>query len=119
MQVECAAHDQAELFDINRLLIEIIRAALDGVERALAGAMTRGYDDFRIGLDRHNRIEHAEALGRAVRVRRQAEIERDDCRFFRPQGGDGGIVIAGNHDGEILIGPFQLRLQAFVILDDK
>src|SRR5690606_13754212 len=43
----------------------------------------------------------------------------DHGRLFGAQGGDGASPIAGDDDFEIVVGPLELRLEAFVILDDQ
>ena len=57
VQLEGAADDQAELVDIDRLLVEIIGARRDRAQRAFARAMARGDDDLGVGLQREDRLE--------------------------------------------------------------
>src|SRR5690606_24968186 len=110
---------ESELLDVDRLLVEVVGAALDRGQRALASPVARGDDDLRGGLERNDLVEHCKALARAVRVRRQAEIERDDRRLLGAKGRDRARPIAGDDHVEIVVGPLELGLQALVVLDDE
>src|SRR3546814_10316812 len=77
VELEGAAYDEAELIDVDRLLVEVIGTGRDGPERALAGAVTRGDDNLGIGLQRENGLERRETLAHAVGIGREAEIGRD------------------------------------------
>ena len=83
VELEGAAHDQAELIDIDRLLVEIIGARRDRPERAFARAVAGGDDHLGLGLERQDRLQRGEAFGDAVRIGRQAEIERHHRRLRR------------------------------------
>ena len=50
VQRERAPHDQAERVDVDRLLVEIVCAALDRGERAFARAVAAGDDHLGIGF---------------------------------------------------------------------
>ena len=50
---------------------------------------------------------------------RQAEVERDHGGLVQAQHLHGLAPVAGDHDLIILISPFQLALETFVILDDE
>ena len=119
VQRESAPHDQPERVDIERLLVEVVGAALDRLQRALACAVAAGDDHLGVGLQFHDRVEDGEAFGGAVGVGRQAEIERDHRRRLGAQGGNRAVAVARDHDGEVVIGPLELRLQPGIVLDDE
>ncbi len=119
VQLEGAADDQAELVDVDRLLVEIVGAGRDRPKRALAGAVARGDDDLGLGLQRQDRLQRGEALGDSVGVGRQAEVERDDRRLLRAKQVDRRVAIGGDQHLIIVIGPAQLALQPLVVLDDQ
>src|SRR6185437_15266449 len=50
---------------------------------------------------------------------REAEVERDHRRLVRPERVDRARPVARAHDLITVIGPFELPLQAFVVLDDQ
>ena len=54
-----------------------------------------------------------------VRVGRQAEVERHHGRFVRAQRLDRAGAVAGADDLIAFVGPFELALQALVVLDDE
>ena len=119
VQLEGAADDQAELIDVDRLLVEIIGARRDRPQRAFARAVARGDDHLGVGLQRQDRLERGEALADAVGIGRQAEIERDHRRLGRAQQIDRRVAVRGDQHLVIVIGPAQLALQPFVVLDDQ
>ena len=119
VQLEGAADDQAELIDIDRLLVEIVGAGRDRPERAFAGAVARGDDHLGLGLQRQDRLERGEAFGDAVRIGRQAEIERHHRRLGRADEIDRRVPVRGDQHLIIVIGPAKLALQPFVVLDDQ
>ena len=77
--------DQAELVDVDRLAVEIIGAERDRLERAFARAVARGDDDLGVGLEREDLGQRGEALGGAVGIGRQAEVERDHRGLVQAQ----------------------------------
>ena len=119
VELEGAADDQAELVDVDRLLVEIIGARRDRPERAFARAMARGDDHLGLGLERQDRLERREALGDAVGIGRQAEIERDHGGLGRAHQIERRIAVRGDQHLIIVIGPAQLALQPLVVLDDQ
>ena len=119
VELEGALHDQAELIDVDRLLVEIIGAGGDRPERAFPRAMAGGDDHLGLGLERQDRLQRGEALGDAIGVRRQAEIERHHRRFRRADKVDRGIAVRGDQHLIIVIGPAELALQPFIVLDDQ
>ena len=119
VQLEGAADDQAELIDVDRLLIEIISARGDRLERAFARAVAGGDDDLGLGLEREDLFQSGETFGDAVGIGRQAEVERHHRRFGRADHIHGRGTVRGDQHLIIVIGPFELTLQPFVILDDQ
>ena len=119
VQMEGAGDDQPELVDVDRLAIEIIGAAGDRLERAFAGAVARGDDDLGVGLEANHLDQRREAFFGAVGIGRQAEVERYHRRLVQPQRLDRRRAVAGDDDAIAVIGPFELALQALVVLDDQ
>src|SRR3546814_2299008 len=71
MDMEGAADDQPQFVDVDRLLIEIIGAAGNGVERAFPGPMAGCDDDLRIRLDAQDFLrseEHTSELQSLMRI---------------------------------------------------
>ena len=85
VKLEGAGDDQAELVDVDRLLVEIIGAEADRPQRAFVRAVAGGDDDLGVGLEAQDFLERGEPLGGAVGIGRQAEVERDDVGFVRAQ----------------------------------
>ena len=119
VQLQSAPHDQPQGLDIERFLVEVVSALGDRLQCRAPRTVTRCDDDLGIGLERHDRIEHGKAFARAVGIGWQAKIERDHRRFFAAQGRDRAGLVADDDHLEIGPGPFQLRLQAGIVLDDQ
>ncbi len=119
MEVERPRDDQPKVVDIDRLAIEIISAKRDRPKRAFACAMARCDDHFGVGLQRENLGECGEAFAGAVGVRRQAEVKRHHRRLVQAEQVDRLRPACGGDDAIAFIGPFQLALEALVILDDQ
>jgi len=119
IRMEGPADDQPKFVDVDRLAIEIIGTERDRFKRALPSAMARGDDHLRVRLQRQYFGQGRKSLGGPVRVGRQAEIQRHNCRFVLPDEFDrGGAVARANH-AITFISPFQLPLQPFIIFDDQ
>ena len=71
------------------------------------------------GFSAQDLVERREALVGAVGIGRQAEVERDHRRLVRAQRLDRARAVAGADHLIALIGPFELALQAVVVLDDQ
>src|SRR3546814_16347942 len=82
VELEGAAYDEAELIDVDRLLVEVIGTGRDGPERALAGAVTRGDDHLGIAPQRENGLARRDPLAPAGGLGREAEVERDAWRLL-------------------------------------
>ena len=119
VQLEGAADDQPQLIDVHRLLVEIIGAGCDCPERAFPGAMARGDDHLGLRLQREDRLQRRKALGDAIRIGRQAKIQRDDRRLGRAEQVDRRVAVRGDQHLIIVIGPAELTLQPLVVLDDQ
>src|SRR3546814_7263542 len=65
MNMEGARNDQAELIDVERLLVKVIGAAGNGTERAFPRAMPRRDDHLGIGLRSE---EHTSELQSLMRI---------------------------------------------------
>ena len=119
VHVKGTTDNQTQFIDIHRFLVKIPGATGNRPQRTGFFAMAGSHDDLGIGLQAQYRIHGREALGGAVRVRRQSEIERHDVGFFRAQHFDRRFPVAGNDDLKIIIGPFQLLLQTRIIFNDQ
>ena len=113
------ADDQAELINVDRLLIEIVGTGSDRPQGAFARAMSGGDDHLCLGLQRQDVLERGKAFAHAVRVGGKAEVERDHGGFRRANQAEGRIAVGSDQHLVIVIGPSQLTLQALVILDDQ
>ena len=97
VQVERAPHDQAELLDIDRLLVEVVGARAAIAWSALSRAPWPVATITLVsGLSAHDLVEHGEAFARAVGIGRQAEVERHDGGLFGTQRGDCAGAISGD-----------------------
>jgi hypothetical protein len=119
LKLQGAPDYQAERFDIDRLLIEVIGPLGDRLERAFARAVARGNDHLGVGLELHDRVEHGKAFAGSVRIGRKTKIERHDRRFLRTQRGNRAGAVADDGHLEVGPGPFELGLQPGIVLDDQ
>src|SRR3546814_7908882 len=85
MNMEGARNDQAELIDVERLLVKVIGAAGNGTERAFPRAMPRRDDHLGIGLQCQYFLKRREPFGGAIRIGRKAKVERDHIRLLGAQ----------------------------------
>lgn len=81
--------------------------------------MPAGDDHLGLRAHRHDRIKHGKALAGAIRVGRQAEVERHHLGLKRAHRGQRRGAVTHHRDLEILIGPFELGLQPGIVLDDQ
>ena len=119
VQMKGARDDQAEVVDVDRLLVEIVGAHADRLEGAFACAVAAGDDHLGVGLEAQDLRQHGETLVGAVGVGRKAEIESHHGRLVCAKRLDRLGAIARADHGIALVGPFELALQALVILDDQ
>ena len=59
---ECSGNDQAQNIDVNRLVIEIVRAQTHGAHGVDSISMFRDDDDFGMRRERDDFLESAESL---------------------------------------------------------
>ena len=76
-------------------------------------------DDLAVGLERQDFGQGGETLGGAVGIGRKPEVEGDDRRFVQPHRFERAGAVADDDDRIIVIGPLELALQPFVVLDDQ
>jgi hypothetical protein len=119
VELESPADDQAELIDVDGLLVEIVGARGDRPQGALACSVTGGDDHLGFGLERQDMFKRGKALAHAIRIRGETKIERDHGGLGRANQVEGRIAVGGDQHLIIVIGPTQLTLQALVILDDQ
>jgi hypothetical protein len=119
VELEGAPNDEAELIDVDRLLVEIVGARRDRPQRAFARAVAGRDDDLRVRLERQDRLQRREALAHPVRIGRQAEVERHHRRLLGAQDVEGAFPVRRDEHFVIVIGPAQLALQTLVVLDDE
>ena len=114
-----AADDQAELVDIQGLLVKIPGTAGNCPQGADLLAMAGSHDHLGVRLQAQDRIHGGKAFGGAIGIRWQPQVQRHYIRLFRPQQFDGGLAVTGDQDFKIVIGPFQLLLQARIVFHDQ
>ncbi len=81
--------------------------------------MAAGNDHLGVGLQLHDRIEDGKAFGGAVRIGREAKVQRHHAGHLVAQRRNGAVTVTGDHHFEIVIGPLELSLQARIILDHQ
>ena len=118
-EVVCASDDEAELVDVDRLLVEVVGAHCDRAGRAFARAVAGRDDDLGVGLQPEDFGEGREAFVGPVRIRRKAEVERDHRGLARPKRIDRLCTISGAHHLIAFVGPFELTLQALIVFHDE
>ncbi len=111
--------DEVEQLGLERLRVEIVGAEADRLDRVRAVVLAGDHDDLRVRRDRQHLGEQREALGRAVRVRRQPEVHRDDRRLVATQLRHRGRAVLGDDDLVAVEAPAHLLLDAGVVLDDE
>src|SRR5689334_12025726 len=119
IEMERPRDDQAEVVDVDRLLVEVIGTHSDRLERAFAGAMAAGDDDLRVGFQPQDFLKHRETFVGAVGIRRKSEVERNHRRLVRPQRFYGGLPVTGANHLIAFVGPLELALQSLVVFDDQ
>src|SRR5690242_5770391 len=72
-----------------------------------------------VGFEAQDLGQRGKTFVGAVRVGRKAEVERHDGGLVRTQRLDPGGAVAGANDLVAVVRPFELALQAFVVLDDE
>jgi hypothetical protein len=118
VEVQRAAHDQAQRIDIDRLLIEIIGALGDRGQRAFARAWPLATITLVSGLSAM--ISSSTAKPSLVPSGSGGSPDRaSPPPALRPQQRQGAGAIAGDKHVEILVGPFELGLKAGIVLDDQ
>src|SRR5690349_995974 len=81
--------------------------------------MAAGDNDLGVRLQPQNFLQSREAFLDAVRIGREAEVERDHRRFVQAQRYDRFRTVVRRDHTIAVIGPFQLTLEAFVVLDHE
>ena len=118
-EAQGAIYYQAQFVDIDRFLVEIICSQFNSLESTFTGPVPRSDNDLGVGLHLHDCIKDREAFGRSIGIRWQSKIECHDGGLLAAERSKGLIAVARDDHLIIIIGPFQLRLQSFVILDDQ
>ena len=77
-----------QLVELERLLDEVARAALDGLDGVLHGAEARDDDADDVGIERAGLVQHAGAIGFAT----QPEVGDDDVEGELGEAGDGQLA---------------------------
>ena len=119
LQVERALDDQAENVDVDRLLEKIVGAERDALERVFAVLVAGGDDDLGVRRKLAQRLERRQALGRAVGIGRQAEIDDRDRRGRAARQRDRFFPRAREDELVIRQRPAILPAQPFVVLEDQ
>ena len=118
-QLERAPKGQLEELRLKRLGEEVVGAQCDRTQRIGALVLTCQHDDLGVGCRRQNLREQPKSLGYRVRIRGQTQVHGDDCRHVPAQLHQRTLPIVGHHSVEPVQRPFDLRLQAEVILDNQ
>ena len=119
MQLRGPRDHQSQHFEIDRLVVEIVRAELHRAQRHLTALIAGGDDDLGVGRHGQQRLERRHALGHAVGIGRQPEIEYHDGRPEAAELGQRVFAVAGLGDFAIGECPFELAGKALVVLDDQ
>src|SRR6185312_436501 len=110
---------EAENLDIDRLLVEIVGPEGDRAHRVLALLVAARDDDLGLRRALDDALERRQALARAVRVGRQAEIEHHHRRRVALHGRERRLPRSDDLRNVLGEGPFELALKARIVLDDE
>ena len=111
--------DQRQNCRVDRLGAEVIRAEPDGAHRVFLLILAADDDDLGIRRDFENLFQRRKPFDGRIRMRRQAEIERHHRRPETAHRGQGLGPIGGERNLAPLEAPFQLLLDARVVIDDQ
>ncbi len=114
-----AVDDELQYVSVHRLLVEVVGAEADRLDRILLVAMTGHDDDLRRRREAQHLLERRKPLGHAFGVGRQAEVLEHDGRLVPAQLRQCGIAVLGDEDIEVLETPPQLALQPLVVFHDQ
>ena len=81
--VDAAAEQQSEFFNLDRLAQKIVRAGADCFQRVRFFPLARNDDYLRGAVRCQDRRERGQSFFGIVWIRRQAEIQQDDRRGSR------------------------------------
>jgi hypothetical protein len=119
MQPEGAIDEQLQRVYVDGLLVEIVGAEADRLERVVA-VLVAGDDDHlggRPGLQ--DVLQGGEALGDAFGIRRQPEVLQHDRRIVAAQLADRALAVFRDDHVVAVEAPLELLLQPAVVLDDE
>jgi hypothetical protein len=119
LDVQGALDHQFEDVGLERLLEEIVGAEADRLDRVAAVEVAGDDDDLGQRRQREDLLQRGEALGGAVGVGRQAEVEQHHRRFVAAQLGDRVVAVGGDDDLVVVEAPFELLLQPEVVFHQQ
>jgi hypothetical protein len=100
-------------------VVEVVGAQRDRLERVRTFVVPRQDDHLGIGRLRQQLLQGRQALRRAVRIGRQAEVHRRHRRLVAPHLRQRGLAVAGEQDFVAIEAPAQLLLQSQIVFDDQ
>ena len=119
VHVERAAHQQAQHFDVDRLLVEIPGAERHGAHRVVAIVVAGDDDDLGGGIDAEDFRQRGHAFADAFRIGRQPQILQHHARLMTAQQRQ-RFGARGGHEHFVFVkAPLELLLQPLVVFDDQ
>jgi hypothetical protein len=119
MYVQGALDDQPQDVVVHGLLVEIVGAHADGLDRVLAVELPRDHDHLGVRGSPQGLDQGEETLGDALRVRRQAQVLQHHGGLVPAQGRDRLAAGSGREHLVIVETPLELLLQPRVVLNDQ
>ena len=120
LQIRRPPQDDFEIRELDRLLVVVERAELDGADRVVAVAVAGEDDHLRVGRQLHDLVQRLQPLLGAVGSRRQPEVQADDRRALDLERRHRLAPVLGEEQGEIVAQRvLQLRPDGLVVINDQ
>src|SRR5690606_15190906 len=119
MHVEGAAHDELQHLCVDWLEVEIVGPKRHRAHRIVAIMVTGDDDDFGLRREAQYFAQRLHAFLDTFRIRRQAQILKDDGRLEAAQHSDRFAARRSEQDLAVIETPLKLLLEAEVVLDDE
>ena len=117
--MERAAHQQAQDFGVDRLLVEIPRAERHRAHGVVAVVVAGDHDDLGGAVDAEDFRERGHAFADAFRIGRQAQVLQHHVWFMAAQQGQCFGARRGHEHFVFVEAPLELLLQPLVVFDDQ